>query len=55
MDRQRRCGRYIQWTTGHKKELNNAICSYMGGPRNYHTKRYKSERERQMSYDITYM
>ena len=23
---------------GHKKELNNAICSNMGEPRNHHTK-----------------
>ena len=27
----------------------------MDGPRDYHTKRTKSERERQISYDITYM
>ena len=39
----------------HKKEWNNAICSNMGGPRGYHTKWSKSGRERQMSYDITYM
>ena len=38
-----------------KKEWNNAICSNMDGPRNYYTKRSKSERERQISYDITYM
>ena len=23
---------------GHKKEWNNAICSYMKGPRDYHTR-----------------
>ena len=39
----------------HKKEWNNAICSNMDGPRDYHTKWNKSERERQISYDITYM
>ena len=39
----------------HKKEWNNVICSNMDGPRDYHTKWSKSERERQMSYDITYM
>ena len=39
----------------HKKEWNNAICSNMDGPRGYHTKWSKSERERQISYDITYM
>ena len=27
----------------------------MDGPRDYHTKWGKSERERQMPYDITYM
>ena len=37
------------------KEWNNAICSNMDGPRDYYTKRSKSERERQISYDITYM
>ena len=29
----------------HKKEWNNAICTNMDGPRDYHTKRSKSERE----------
>ena len=38
-----------------KKEWNNAICSYMDGPRDYHTKWSQSERERQIPYDITYM
>ena len=37
------------------KKWNNAICSNMDGPRNYHTKWSKSDRERQISYDITYM
>ena len=27
----------------------------MGGPRGFHTDKSKSERERQISYDITYM
>ena len=27
----------------------------MDGPRDYHTKQSKSDRERQVSYDITYM
>ena len=39
----------------HKKEWNSAICSNMDGPRDYHTKLSKSDRERQISYDITYM
>ena len=38
-----------------KKEGNNAICSNMDGPRDYHTKWSKPERERQISYDMTYM
>ena len=36
----------------HKKEWNNAICSCMHGPRNYHTKWSQSDRERQI-YNIT--
>ena len=39
---------------GHKKEWNNAICSNMDGPRDCHTEWSKSDRERQISYDITY-
>ena len=48
---------YIQWniTWILKKEWNNAICSNMDGTRDYHTKWSKSEGERQISYDITYM
>ena len=37
----------------HKKnQQNNAICSNMDGPRDYHTKRSKPERERQIPYDL---
>ena len=39
----------------HKKEWNTAICSSMDGPRDYHTKWSKSDREREISYDIAYM
>ena len=40
----------------HQKERNNAICSNIGGSRDFHTKPSKSERERQiLPYDITYM
>ena len=39
----------------HKKERKNAICSNVDGPRDYHTKWNNSNRERQVSYDITYM
>ena len=38
----------------HKTEWNNAICSNMDGPRDYHTKWSKPDRERQIPYDITY-
>ena len=39
----------------HKKEWNNAICSNMDAPRDDHTKWSKSDRGRQISYNITYM
>ena len=37
------------------KRKNNAICSNMDGTRDSHTKSNKSERERQIPYDITYI
>ena len=36
-------------------ERNNAICRNMDGPRDYHTKWSTPDRERQISYDMTYM
>ena len=39
----------------HKNDWNNAICSNMDGPRDSHTKWSKSEKERQIAYDIIYM
>ena len=39
----------------HKKNKNNAIYSNMNATRDYDTKRSKSERERQILYDITYI
>ena len=39
----------------HKKWWNNAICSDMDGPWDCPTEWIKSDRERQISYDITYM
>ena len=39
----------------HHKEWNNAIYNNMNGPIDYHTKQSKSEREREIPYDITYM
>ena len=38
-----------------KEEWNNAICSNMDGPGDYHTKWSKSDKERQISYGISYM
>ena len=40
---------------GHKKEQNNAICSNVDGIRDSHTEWSKSERERQIPYDIAYI
>ena len=39
---------------GYKKGWNNAIFSNMDGLRDYHTRWSKSDRERQISYDIIY-
>ena len=39
----------------HKKEWNIAICINMDGPGDCHTEWSKSDRERQVSYDIAYM
>ena len=57
MNEQRRCGvsRHNGILLSHKKEWNNVTCSNMDGPRDYHTKWSKSERERKIPYDITYM
>ena len=37
------------------KEWNNAICNNMDATKDYHIKCSKSERERQIPYDVTYM
>ena len=39
----------------HLKEWNNAIFSNMDGSTDYHTKKSKSDRERQIACNITYM
>ena len=39
----------------HKNDWNNAICNNMDGPRDYHTKWSKLEKEKQIVYDIIYM
>ena len=38
-----------------KKEENNAVCSNMDGTRDSHTKSSRSEKERQIPYNITYI
>ena len=38
-----------------KDDANNAICSNMDGPGDYHTKWNKLDKERKISYDIAYM
>ena len=46
---------YIQWDSTHKKEGDNAICSSTDATRDDHSWWSKSERERQIPCDITYM
>ena len=52
-------GRWVYIHNGillsHKKEWNNAIYSNMDETRDSHTEWNKSERERQIPYDITYI
>ena len=45
----------IEYYSEIKNYKNNAIHSNMNGPRNCHAEWSKSNRERQISYDITYM
>ena len=42
-------------TTTNNKGWDNAICSCMDGPRDYHTKWKKWKRKRQIYHDSTYM
>ena len=55
MDKKDVVHRYNGILPSQKKEWNNAICSNMDGPRDDHTMRSKSDRERQISYAITYV
>ena len=55
MDKEDVVHTYNGISLSHKKEWNNAICSNMDGPRDYHTKWSKSERESQITYESTYM
>ena len=45
----------MEYYSAIKKDQNNAICCDRDGPRDCHTEWSKSDRERQMSYDIAYM
>ena len=45
----------MEYYSAIKKEWNNAICSNMDRPRDYHAKWSKSDRERQIPYVVTYM
>ena len=45
----------IEYYSAIKKQQNNAICSNMDGTRDSHNKLNKSQRERQIPYDITYL
>ena len=38
MDKEDMVHIYNEILLSHEKELNNAICSYLDGPRDYHTK-----------------
>ena len=50
-----RCGTYtMEYYSTIKKKWNNAICSNMDATIDYHAKWSKSEREKQIPYDITY-
>ena len=55
MDKEDEIHIYEGLLLSHKKEWNHGICSNMDEPRDYHTQWSKSERERQIPYDITYM
>ena len=45
----------MEYYSAIKNKWNIAICSNMDGPRDYHTKWSKPDRERQISYDMTYI
>ena len=55
MDKQEAVHIYNGILGSYKNEWNNAFCSYMDGSTDYHTKWDKSDRQRQISYGITYI
>ena len=52
--KQPKCLLMKEWKI-HKKEINNVLCSNMDWPRDCHNEWNKSDRERQIPYDIAYM
>ena len=55
MDKENEAYVYNRISFSHKKEGNPAICDNMDGPRGYYAPRNKSDRERQIPYDFSYM
>ena len=55
MDKEDAAHIYSGILLSHRKEWNHAICNNMDATRDYYTKWNKSERERWIPYDITYM
>ena len=53
LDREDVVHMYNRILLSYKKAWNNAICSNMNGPKDYHIS--KSDRERQISYESTNM
>ena len=45
----------VEYYSAIKKEWNNGLCSNINATRDSHTKWNKSERERQIPYDVTYI
>ena len=45
----------MEYYSAIKKEWNLSICDKMGRPRGYYAKGNKSDRDRQIMYDFTYM
>ena len=55
MDREDMVRISAEYTTQPRKERHTATGSHVGATNDDHTKWSKSERERQITYDITYM
>ena len=46
---------YNEISLSHKKERNSAICRHVDGPRDWRTEWSKSEREKQILYNIVHI